>query len=54
MIWMDNWLLAVIQLFDHTLQAMLGQSFISFMLGTLLFQVVLALLSSMVHAGRKI
>lgn len=54
MIWMENWLAAVVQLFDHTLRALLGDAFFSVLLVFLVFLVVLGLISSMLRAGRKV
>ena len=53
MIWIDNWLLAVVQLFDHTLRALLGEAFFSMLLELLVFLIVLALFSAMLRASKK-
>ena len=53
MIWTSNWLAAVVQLFDHTLRALLGEAFFSVLLDVLVFLIVISLISSMLRAGKK-
>ena len=54
MISIDNWLSAVVQLFDDTLRAMLGEAFLSVLLYVLVLLIVFSLISSMLRAGRKV
>ena len=54
MIAIENWLAAVVQLFDHTLQALLGEVYFSMLFEVLVLLMVLGLLSSMLRAGRKV
>ena len=54
MIWTSNWLTAVVQLFDHTLRALLGEAFFSVLLDVLVFLIVISLISSMLRTGRKV
>ena len=54
MIAIDNWLSAVVQLFDHTLRALLGESFFSVLLYFLLFLIAFGLIVSMVRTGKKV
>lgn len=51
MIAIGNWLSAVVQLFDHTLQALLNESFFSVLLEVLVL--LIGLTASMLRAGRK-
>ena len=53
MIWTENWLAAVVQLFDHTLRALLGEAFFSVLLEVLVLLIAFGLISSMLRAGRK-
>lgn len=53
MIWIDNWLSAVVQLFDHTLRALLGEAFFSVLLYVLVFLLAFGLISSMIRTGKK-
>lgn len=53
MIAIDNWLYAVVQLFDHTLRALLGESFFSVLLYVLVLLVAFGLMASMLRAGRR-
>ena len=50
----DNWLAAVVQLFDHTLRALLGEVFFSVLLYFLVFLIAFGLISSMFRAGKKV
>ena len=50
----DNWLSAVVQLFDHTLRALLREAFFSVLLEVLVFLVAFGLIASMLRAGRKV
>ena len=54
MIWISNWLSAVVQLFDHTLRALLGEAFFSVLLYFLVFLIAFGLFSSMLRAGKKV
>ena len=54
MIAIDNWLAAVVQLFDHTLRALLGEVFFSVLLDVLVLLIVFGLISSMLRAGKKV
>lgn len=54
MIWTENWLLAVVQLFDHTLRALLGEAFFSFLLEVLVLLLAFGLMSSLLRAGKKV
>ena len=54
MIAIDNWLTAVVQLFDHTLRALLGEEFFSVLLYFLLFLIAFGLIATMVRTGRKV
>ena len=54
MIAIDNWLSAVVQLFDHTLRALLREAFFSVLLEVLVFLVAFGLIASMFRAGRKV
>ena len=54
MIAIGNWLSAVVQLFDHTLRALLGEAFFSVLLEVLVFLVAFGLVSSMLRAGKKV
>ena len=54
MISSNNWLSAVVQLFDHTLRALLGESFFSVLLYFLLFLIAFGLIASMVRTGKKV
>ena len=53
MIAIGNWLSAVVQLFDHTLQALLNESFFSVLLEVLVLLIAFGLTASMLRAGRK-
>lgn len=53
MIAIDNWLAAVVQLFDDTLRAMLGEVVFSVLLYVLVFLMAFGLLSSMIRTGKK-
>ena len=53
MIWISNWLASVVQLFDHTLRALLEESFFAVLLEVLVLLIVLGLISSMLRTGRK-
>lgn len=53
MIQINNWLAAVVQLFDHTLRALLGEAFFSVIIEVLVFLLICGLLSSMLRTGRK-
>lgn len=54
MIWTENWLAFVLQLFDHTLDALLGNAFFSMLFELLVLLLAISLLSSMIRAGRKL
>ena len=54
MIRIDNWLSAVVQLFDHTLRALLGEAFFSVLLYFLVLLIAFGLFSSMLRAGKKV
>ena len=54
MLAIENWLTSVVQLFDHTLRALLGEAFFSTLLEVLVFLIVVRLISSMVRAGKKV
>lgn len=54
MISIDNWLAAVVQLFDHILRALLEEAFFSVLLEVLILLVAFGLLSSMFRAGKKV
>ena len=54
MIAINNWLAAVVQLFDHILRALLGEDFFSVLLYLLVFLIAVSLLSSMLRAGKKV
>ena len=54
MIAIDNWLSAVVQLFDHTLRALLGEAFFSVLLYVLVFLLAFGLLSYMFRTGKKV
>ena len=54
MIWTENWLAAVVQLFDHILRALLGEDFFSVLLYLLVLLIVFGLISSMLRAGKKV
>ena len=53
MIWTSNWLASVVQLFDHTLCALLGEAFFSVLLYFLVFLIVLSLFFSLFRTSRK-
>lgn len=53
MIWIENWLFAVIQLFDHTLRAMMAEAFFSVLLELLVFLVAFGLMASLIRTGRR-
>lgn len=53
MIWTSNWLASVVQLFDHTLRALLGEAFFSVLLEVLVLLIVLSLFSSLLRTSRK-
>ena len=53
MIAIDNWLSAVVQLFDHTLRALLGEAFFSVLLYLLVLLIAFGLTASMLRAGRS-
>ena len=53
MIWTSNWPDSVIQLFDHTLRALLGEAFFSVQIEVLVLLIVCGLLSSMLRGSRK-
>ena len=52
MIAIDNWLSAVVQLFDHTLRALWNESFFSVLLEVLVLLIAFGLISSMLRAGK--
>lgn len=52
MIAIDNWLSAVVQLFDHTLRALLGEAFFSVLLHLLVLLIAFGLTSSMLRVGK--
>ena len=52
MIMIDNWLSAVVQLLDHTLQALLRESFFSVLLDVLVLLIAFSLISSLIRAGK--
>ena len=52
MIWIDNWLTAVVELFDHTLKALLNESFFSVLLYVLVLLIAFGLTAQLVRAGR--
>lgn len=54
MIWIENWLSAVIQLFDHTLRAMMAEAFFSVLLDLLVFLVAFGLVRSLLRTSRKV
>ena len=54
MIAIDNWLSAVVQLFDHTLRALLGEAFFSVLLYFLVLLIGFGLVASMFRAGKKL
>lgn len=53
MIAINNWLAAVVQLFDHTLRALLGEAFFSVLLEVLVLLLAFGLFASMLRAGKK-
>ena len=53
MIMIDNWLSAVVQLFDHTLHALLNESYFSVLLYVLVLLMAFGLMSSLIRTGRK-
>lgn len=54
MIAIDNWLSAVVQLFDNVLRALLGEVFFSVLLHVLVLLVAFGLVRSLLRAGRKV
>ena len=54
MIWTSNWLDSVVQLFDHTLRALLGEAFFSVLLGFLVLLIIIGLISSILRVGKKV
>ena len=50
---LTSWLSGVMQLFDHTLDALIAQPYFSNLLGLLLFLIVAALLALLIRQGRK-
>ena len=54
MIAIDNWLAAVVQLFDDTLRALLGEAFFSVLLYFLVLLIACGLVSSILRAGKKV
>ena len=54
MIWTENWLIAVLQLFDDTIRALLGEAYFSAILQFMVLFMVIGLLSSMLRAGKKV
>ena len=54
MISIDNWLSAVVQLFDHILRALLGEAFFSVLLEVLVILIIFGLIASMVRTGKKV
>lgn len=53
MIWIDNWLSAVVQLFDHTLRALMDEAFFSVLLYVLVLLLTFGLIRSMIRMGKK-
>ena len=54
MIAIDNWLSAVVQLFDNVLRALLGEVFFSVLLHVLVLLVAFGLARSLLRAGRRV
>ena len=54
MIMIDNWLSAVVQLFDNILRALLGEAFFSVLLHVLVLLVAFGLVRSLFQAGKKV
>ena len=54
MIAIDNWLSAVVQLFDHILRALMGEAFFSVLFEVLIILLVFGLLASIFRAGKKV
>ena len=53
MIWIENWLSAVVQLFDHTLRALMDDDFFSVLLEVLVLLVAFGLMASLIRTGRR-
>lgn len=54
MIAIDNWLSAVVQLFDNTLRALMAEAFFSVLLDVLVLLIAFGLMRSLLWAGRKV
>lgn len=54
MIAIDNWLSAVVQLFDNILRELLGEVFFSVLLHVLVLLVAFGLVRSLLQAGKKV
>ena len=54
MIDINNWLSAVVQLFDDILLALLGEAFFSVLLELLVLLIAFSLIASMFRAGKKV
>lgn len=54
MIMMDNWLSAVVQLFDNTLRAMMAEAFFSMLLDVLVLLISFGMVRALLRAGRKV
>lgn len=54
MIMIENWLSAVVQLFDNILRALLGEAFFSVLLYVLVLLIAFGLVRSLLQAGKKV
>ena len=53
MIWVGNWLSAVVQLFDHILRALMNEALFAVLLDVLVLLIAFGLMSSLIRTGRK-